>query len=336
MFIRLLFSIKNTFCSNNFTLTDLDKLLQPRIYSFDIKEILLKLRSKYYEKNIMGTKYSIDIEKSNEFYKKKQEVIGLLINTPLVYFNFYNFMSQCKARSISVEVPSNTLIKKSVKRCNLHFYCPVCNAFLILSSYPYIKTICSKSAIEKYKYKTFLLYYKNVGLNFKGCLWNVFYLHFESLSSKFGINEYLFSVKPSFNDNWNENVSMFDAMFLCLGNYSISQEKAEEIYEYSKNVFDGWSKNLGVSLGFDFDAYEVDFFTKDMFDVISIMLYRIPIDIYFSVGISPNYYQYLYSYFFTNSEIFKKYIFLFSKKRFILQLFNEFRTERDYRFLKIK
>lgn len=332
---KVIFSYKGTSYPNNYSLLDLDRLLQPRVYSFDIKEIFLKLKSKYYDRNIMGTKYSLSAEKSAEFTEKRQEIVSLLINTPLVHFNFHNFISSCGLKSISIELPSHYVVQKSLKKCNLHFYCPFCNAFLITSVYPYIKTICHKNAGRKYYYKTFLVWYKNVELNFQACLWNIFYIHFENLSTRFNIKEYIFSMKPSFNVNENKSTSMFDVMFLCLEVYDISESSAEEIYDYSKEVFKEWSKSIGTELQFDFDVYEIDFFTKDMFDIVSVLLYRIPIEVYFSLGVNLSYYQYLYSSFFTNSSIFKKYIYLHSRKPFIYRLFDEFRTDRDYRFLNL-
>jgi len=328
-------SFKNTKFSNNFSIEDLSNILVPRITVSDVVESALVTWTYNKERNRVrayGKKFIVNSEKAEELARKRDEIIHLLMNSPVNIFDFHSFLYKCGVRRIVVEVPSSSIIRKGVMRCYLHLYCPICNGFLLVSFYP---KIISQVNLKKFtlQKETFLVYIKNLNLNFKAFLKEMIIAVFKAFCKKFNITDYFYSIKPAFNQSKLGKESLFDVFFICVEPFEINEMKAKEMYYYLLELFEKLGKKVDLDVKFDYDCYKINFFEKDLFDAFSIILYRIPVEIYYQMGIKLNYYQYLFSHYFSKVELFNKLHFLYSKKSMIEELFTDFKKEKFYYLL---
>lgn len=315
----------------SFTLEELENLLIPRVNYSDLieKDIWIKLKGK--NKSQVVTKlFQVNKEKVNELVEKRLELIHLLMNTPLNYFDFHVYLSKCIIKQIYCYFPSSSLVQERIHRCYLHLYCPICNVYYLFTLLPKVRV-----QIEKYfqnmNRKTLLIYLKNINLNFNAFWYGYIYIIFRLLCGKFNINHFGFSIRPAFNVSLDNKQSLMDIIFLSFEPIELNDLQIQNIFNYLNELLEILSKKLNYKVKFDCEFYEVDFFEKELFDYLSLIYYRIPIDIYFKQGINPSYYQYLFSGYWIHGKDFRSLLFLFGKKSFIEELYNDFIGRRYYK-----
>ncbi len=347
--VRELLRLKNTDYVDLVTLDEMFEKFQPRLLSYDIKQIFVKLNPQIKERlfgdnissglKIMGSKFTLPKERVIELVEKQNEIVSLLMESPLVFYNFHNFMSRCSSSAMSVILPSHYIIRDTNKKCNLYFLCPICNAYLLLYLYAFLHLqVRERSKGKVYKRKTLLLCYRNFNFNFKFYIRDLIFVFVENFLQRFfpGV-DYLFVIRPAFQRQVDKNKeSLFDVYLLLLDCLDLQFMSYRTLHQWSFEQLSELGKSVDTTINFDFEAYQVDFFVKDLFDVVSVLLYRLPLELYMEQGIQLSYYHYLMTYFYVHSDIFKTFMFLFNKKKFINELYTEFREKRYYRHFKME
>lgn len=329
--MKKVFTFKNT-KYDSFSFIDLQDLFQPRITFNDINEIDILIRdSRFYNKKKVKSKsFRVSKEKSYELSEKRLELVHLLLNTPLNYYDFHVYLSKCKITNIFVYFPSSVFVQNNISRCHLHTYCPICNSYFLLSIFPKIHYQISlvNNSLNR---KTILIYIKNLNLNFNAFWYGYLYIVFRLFSEKFKFKHYSFSIRPAFNNVLKSKESLFDILFVGLEPLDTSEFNLKWMYNVLTELFDIIGKKLKLTVQFDCEFYVVDLFEKEIFDYLSIVYYRIPIDIYFKQGVNPSYYQYLYSGYWINGPNFRSFFLCFGKKSFIEELYNDWIGKKHYK-----
>jgi len=325
--MKLIYLADKTEYFNRFKFTDFFDLYQPRISFLDIKHYNIPISKlpKYLRKEkISGKLFYVSPDKASELNKAKREVYAHFINSPLALFNIHTFLWECKAKAIRLVYPSSFNVRNFSKRCNLIMYCTNCNALFHLYHYPILEKYCNE--IKKYynNPKTLLLYLKNINLSFKELNLGIFDTLIELIEKEMNIKEYLIAVRPSFDIAKDKKETLFDIIFLSLlPFYQVSENIAISLYVLVDKILENFGKKSNRSILFDFECYEVDYYLYEVFDIITCMFYRIPVEIYWRNDINLNYYSYLFSYFVNKGKYFDNIQQFFSVKTLLRRIYEK-------------